>query len=192
MQKAFSIIEMLVSVGILLILSAIIVSNPNRAPQFYDLVNGAQRVEAELRKTQGFALATKDFKGAPPAGGWGIHFVKTLGTNQRCYIIFADDGDGVFEPGAGEQADPCNPNINDTLTERYDRIFLPITIDIANITFGGSVASLDIVYRAPRLDVVMNTCSSSCVSPNSIITLQSKGGGTKGVIINEVGNVEAQ
>lgn len=180
-MKAFTLVEMLVSIGILTILAGMVLFNQARAPQTYELLNAAQRLQAELRKTQGFAVATKNFPGqaSPPTGGWGIHLDKTKVYPNNYYSIFGDkDNDGVFDLLDNEE---------------IEKIYLPRPIDISLIDFGGSKDTLDIIYKPPLLSVLIDTCTSSCPNPyEAVITLHSLVGATKTVKVNAVGNIIIQ
>jgi len=196
-MKAFSLLEMLVSISVLVILAGLILFVRPGAPQTYELLNAAQRIEAELRKVQGFAVAAKDFKGATPPGGWGIHFQVGL----PCYIIFADLGASPnerYDPGVSEQADICNTAKSDPATERFERVYFPSTIKIKNdtdvspaTTFTGAWGpgnGLDVIYQPPLLKVFFN---NTLVNSGQLI-LTSIVGDTKTITINSVGNVIIQ
>lgn len=186
-MKAFTLLELLVSTSILIILAGFVLFSQNRAPQTYDLLNAAQRLETEFRKVQGFALATKEFPTtipSPPLGGWGIH----LAMNANCYIIFGDkNNNGTFDPGPTELANPCDASKNDSAnaSERFERIFLPNTVTISALSPG---QIMDIVYQAPLLSMLVNGFASS----GSYSVIVSNKVASRSVTINAVGNIIAR
>lgn len=198
-MKSFSLLEMLVSISVLVILAGIILLVRPSAPQTYELLSAAQRIEAELRKVQGFAVAAKGFNGATPPGGWGIHFQ----VGEPCYIIFADisaSPNERYEPAGVERRDICNASKDDPSSERFERVYFPSTISIKNDTDvspattspgdWGPKNGLDVVYQPPLLKVFFNDTSTP-VSTGQVV-LTSIVGDTKTITINSVGNVIIQ
>lgn len=187
-MRAFTVAELLIVIGIIGILGGVIIFNPSRGTEGYKLLNSSEEIEAVLRRTQGLALAVTDFKGAPPAGGWGVHFDTTI----NCYILFADvDDDGQYD-AAGEVGDPCNTSLSDPASERFERVFLPPTIIINQLRITGSVNPLAIVFEAPLLATSFNG-TTAAAGDSAEVELQSTAINTlKTITINSVGNVQVQ
>ena len=185
MKKSFTIIELLISLGILAILAGVVLLGPQQGPESLTFRNAVERVASEIQKTQGFALAVKDFNGTPSSGGWGVYVEKT----KNCTIIFADaNNNQVYDP-AGEASGVCDPSLNDPSSERAERFFFPSSVQILDLLAGiSSVPSLTITYKPPHPDVFVNTFNQS----GSIILQSITLGTTKTITINEVGNVSIQ
>lgn len=171
----FTIVELLTTLGILLLIGSMFVISPDRGPRSYELSNAIGRLESELRKVQGFAIATRNFNAAPPPGGWGIHFV----TGQPYYTIFGDQGTVAGTSGRFDAA------------EEYERIYLPSTVDLLSLSVDGVTESdgmLDIVYRPPQLQVRFD---NDTTKTEAIISLHDPDINlTRTVKANRVGNVE--
>lgn len=89
---AFSLIEMVVSMAVIMFVSVIFISNYRVTNRRTDLIMTAQSLVADLHATQNQALGLAKYGSIVPAGGWGISFDKGAGS----YSIFAD----LNEPGS--------------------------------------------------------------------------------------------
>lgn len=187
--KAFTLLEVLMSVLIILTLSALLLVAPSGTNERIELKNSAQKITADIQRTQGLALATADFGMDIPGGGWGLYFED----DKRCYVIFADDDDDqVYDGPMG--ADFCNTSIVNG--ELFERTFLPATISFTQGSFvanGSSVVStpqvLTLTFRQPRPTIFVNTAQDGTLELQ-IEALAS--GNTQTITVNEVGNVEVQ
>jgi Tfp pilus assembly protein FimT len=86
--KGFTMIEMLVSIGIIIILAATFLANYHGAKKFGELNMAAQKLASDIRLTQSYALDLKEKDDSIPVR-WGVYFNKTVGSNDK-YIIYAD------------------------------------------------------------------------------------------------------
>lgn len=179
-MRSFTILELIVSLGVLLILSALLLVNPSRGPESYHFINTVQKVVADIERTKSFSLGAKVFKTSVPVGGWGVHFVK----GANCYILFGDENANKIYEGGAETL--CDPNSFDLASERFERIFLGEGVEIPALTPADTV---DIVYLPPNPRVFVNGSETT----NAAITFRSKTLGTiKTVTANTVGNVSVQ
>ena len=89
---AFSLIEMVVSLGVIMFVSVIFISNYRVTNRRTDLIMTAQSLVSDLHAVQNNALGLAKYGSIVPAGGWGISFDKGAGG----YTIFAD----LNEPGS--------------------------------------------------------------------------------------------
>lgn len=87
MKKGFTIIELLVSLGIFIIVTAMVVTNFRGGSRSDELKIAVETIASNLRRAQNMALAGELTDGVTPPGGYGIYF--NLATSDR-YIIFAD------------------------------------------------------------------------------------------------------
>ncbi|MDB5245053.1 MAG: putative Type pilus pilin [Parcubacteria group bacterium] len=85
-HKGFTLIEMLVVLGIISIISAIAVTGQSTFNQSLLLTNTAYTVAFSAREAQSFGLSSRKFGNVQNAG-YGLHFDRALPTS---YILFAD------------------------------------------------------------------------------------------------------
>lgn len=85
----FTLIELLVSVSIIAVVSGLFMANYKAGARRSALINGAQKLTAEINLVKGYALGSKDLNGMVPLGGWGIYF-NSVPPDNRYYTIFGD------------------------------------------------------------------------------------------------------
>jgi len=137
-KRAFSLIELLVSLSIIAILTTLFLSNYRSANRRTDLVMTAQILVTDIRYAQANSLGLVKYEGAMPGGGWGVHFSSSEPNNNR-YIIFADDNDnGLYDDGEA----------NESLGGRL--VYLPNNIIIEELNLGGTArAEANITFLPP-------------------------------------------
>lgn len=100
MSKAFTIIELLVVVSIIVLITALTLPNYRQNDNQLAIQRSAHKISQDLRRAQEFAIAAKEFNGSIP-GGYGVYF--DLNQADR-YIIFADlDGDHKYDSNEKEE-----------------------------------------------------------------------------------------
>lgn len=85
-KKAFTLIEMVVSIAIITIVTTLFIANYRSTNTRTDLVMTAQNLVADLHLAQNNTLGLVKYNGEVPAGGWGIAFDKA----KNYYVLFAD------------------------------------------------------------------------------------------------------
>ena len=85
-KPAFTLIEMIVSLGIIMVISVIFIANYNSSNKRTDLIMTAQSLVADIHAAQNNALGLVRYGDEVPASGWGVNFNKLNNT----YTIFAD------------------------------------------------------------------------------------------------------
>ncbi len=158
-RSGFTLIELIVSISVIVMITAIFLANYRTATKNSDLRMTAQRVVSDIRLAQNYALGLASYGPAgmrtPPTGGWGIVFdLASLGNQQ--YIIFADDnGNQVFNGGEGEVAYGAvvtklpNNTIIDSISigHRVDINYLPPDPIVTLSGSAGTHQSVDVVLR---------------------------------------------
>jgi Tfp pilus assembly protein FimT len=97
MKRGFTIIELLVSLGIFIIITTMVVANFRAGSRGDDLRISAEAMVSNLRKAQNMALAGQPTNDIIPPGGYGLYF--NLATPDR-YVIFADvNGNLAYDSG---------------------------------------------------------------------------------------------
>ena len=126
-NRAFTLIEMLIVMAIVVIISSLIFLNYGKQKQHFALQRSTYKLAQDIRKASEMGMSARVFKGEVPRGGYGIYFSTASPTS---YILFADlDGDHLYS-GPGEEEEEIN------LEKRvYIKEILPPSYSFLNITF---------------------------------------------------------
>lgn len=127
-QKGFTMIELVVAMGVFLSLFLIVIVNFRSGESVNELRLETQKVASDIRKVQTLALTGSNYNGISMGiGGYGISFLE----DNNNYIIFTDNvADGVYK-----EAD-------DTLLET--RTLVP---NIQTLQIDSSYVALHIVFQ---------------------------------------------
>ncbi len=87
-DKAFTLIEMIVVLGIMAFMSALLISNMHSGGESMDLTSEAQKLGGVVRQAQMMALSGKQFESSRPAYGYGVY------VDSTSYKLFVNDYDG--------------------------------------------------------------------------------------------------
>ncbi len=122
-HAAFSLIELIVSMSIITLLTALFLANYHSVNRRTDLTMAAQVLVTDIRMAQANALGLMKYDGLVPAGGWGVAFDADQTGNTQ-YSIFADENDnqnidsGEAAANLGGRVVDLPPNIE------IDRIYV--------------------------------------------------------------------
>lgn len=101
-RKAFTMIELLVSIAIIVIITSVFLANYRTGNEKSKMNIVAHSFASDIRRAQNNSLGLIKYAGEAPSGGWGINI--NLSSNNASYRIFADiDANRVFD--AGEDAE---------------------------------------------------------------------------------------
>jgi len=107
MRKAFTLIEILTVVTIIVILTSLTVVSFGPGRQTLALIRSAHKVAQDIRKVSEMALSAKEIQGAVPPK-YGLYFE----LNSTSYIIFADNnGNNDYESGEEIEEIPLESKI---------------------------------------------------------------------------------
>lgn len=99
MNKAFTLVESLVTIFIIAILSLIVIPNYNSIRQQLALQRSAFKLSQDIRAVQEMAMSAKELGGEIPAGGYGIY----LRQGDSDYLLYADtspaNGNEIYSGG---------------------------------------------------------------------------------------------
>lgn len=99
MKKGFTIIEILVVIGIITLLTAIILPHYRAGEHQFALQRSAHQLAQDLRRAKEMAMSAQEFQGAIPGGGFGIY----LEREDKDYLLYADiNGNQRFDGGDGQ------------------------------------------------------------------------------------------
>lgn len=171
--KGLTLIELIVSIGIIGFVTAIFVGNYRNTNKRTDLIMTAQSMVSDFHQAQNNALGLLEVDNSIPAGGWGISINTAANKNQ--YIIFAD---------LDERATaviPSNARI----------IPLPPEIEISEVRFADNSLkySANVIFFPPdpRTDIVSGSATSTALE---IDLKEVRNGSIKTVRVNFLGLVE--
>ncbi len=166
-----TLIEVLTSVAIIGIISAIFITNYNEAGRRSDLQLATQIVMSDIRLAQTNALGLTEYSGNMPLGGWGIYFSSQVDANQQ-YSIFADvNGNKEYD------ASEADENLGGRI------LTLPRDIIIDNL---GASSDLHIVFIPPDPLTYIN----SDVEPAIIMLRDLNSNSTTSIKVNFTGLIE--
>jgi prepilin-type N-terminal cleavage/methylation domain-containing protein len=187
-EKGFTIIELLVVMGIITIMTVVLVPNFRLGQQQLALDRSANKLAQEIRRVQEMAISSKEIgqgivplgEEFYPLGGFGIYFDQS----PLQITLFADcDDNQRFSSGniCGSPPDKFRENIED--------LGLELGIQIENL-FPSS--SFSVTFKAPDpLVCIDGDCSdpSSAVITISLIADSSK---TRIIRVNSVGLITVE
>ena len=177
-KLGFTLIELIVSVSVISMVTGIFLANYNSTNRRSDLTMTAQKMVADIRLAQNYALglARYGLSGSlnVPEGGWGVHFDLQSYGNDR-YIIFADDNfNRVFDLAEAE------------ISYGAQLTSLPKDIVIESLSSGSKA---DITFLPPD-PITTITGSASNFEQVDIVLKDLKTNTTKTVRINYLGLTE--
>jgi len=165
MSKSFTLVELLVAVGIIILLTALVLPDYRAGERQFALQRSASKLAQDLRRAQEMAMSAKEPPTAPDTfkGAYGINFQ----TNSSNYILFADlDNDQIYDSG-----------------EEIETLPLEKKVKISNLS---PASPLTISFTPPDPTININP-SDSLAS----ITLTNNGQ-TKIIKVNKVGLIYVQ
>lgn len=157
-MKGFSLLEVLLVTGIIIVISSTVLAGFNKFIQNLNLTNVSQEIASNLRRVEGYAMAVRAFN--DPSNGivyppYGLNF-DILKPDE--FIVFANiDGpdscsvspcatkNEIYDdPGAGTPAD----GLVETFRLSKARI-TELCLNYKDISQDCSIATLDVVYKRP-------------------------------------------
>ena len=165
MSKSFTLVELLVAVGIIILLTALVLPDYRAGERQFALQRSASKLAQDLRRAEEMAMSAKEPPTAPDTfkGVYGINFQ----TNSSNYILFADlDNDQIYDSG-----------------EEIETLPLEKKVKISNLS---PASPLTISFTPPDPTININP-SDSLAS----ITLTNNGQ-TKIIKVNKVGLIYVQ
>jgi len=169
-QKSFTLVELLVVSGIILLISAIIFPNYRVGEQEFALQRSAHKLSQDLRRAEELALSAKAYPGDHPnfKGGYGVNFQ----INSTSYTLFADLNDNkVFDPG-------------EDLGEDLGTINLEEKVKISGL----SASPLNVVFLSPDPQVFVSGNFPAQIT----ISLETDSTKNKIIKVNQAGLIAIQ
>ena len=184
-QKGFSLIELIVSMGIIVMITTMFMANHRTANQRTDLVMTAQKMVADVHLAQNNSLGLVKYNDSVPGGGWGLSFDKSRGS----YVMFAD----LNEPGkSGYMSYDTSSEGNISYGARVNNISSGIAISSIKIGTNTLVNSVNVTFLPPDPKTNIYNPVNGATSTVIEIQLQDKANtaNVKTVRINFLGLAE--
>ncbi|MDD5760659.1 MAG: prepilin-type N-terminal cleavage/methylation domain-containing protein [Candidatus Pacebacteria bacterium] len=136
-RKGFTLIEMLVTLGIITLLSTMILAYSRQSESVSDLIRESNRIAFEIQKTKNSAMLTLKKNSAEERKicGWGVYIEKDK-LPQESFIVFTDFcgsgtedlvGNGKYDEAGGEKVEAINllKGIEIFETNIFSVVFVP-------------------------------------------------------------------
>ncbi len=173
-NSGFTLAELMVSVAVIVIVSAMTLVNFRSTNNNAVSSMAAQKLASDIRKVQGWALGLKDFGANSSDKSWGIYFQKDF----TYYSFYIDTGNYL-----------CQSSCDGASTEKVgDNIKILNDVKIIKIMVDGGNSNKGQLSFSPP-EPIVNICginTGSCGADKLEIELD---GGSK-VIINKYGMVD--
>lgn len=178
-QKSFTLVELLVVTGIILVLAAIILPQYRVGERKFALQRSAHKLAQDIRRAQEMAMSAKEFEGSMPQGGYGIYFYKFefAGIDfPHQYVLFADS------------------NSDQTMTlpaEQVEIIELEKGVQFSDFYLDGAPSDGTVfTFVPPDPQTCINQCAND--STSIIISLESDSTQTETITLNKIGLVDIE
>jgi type II secretory pathway pseudopilin PulG len=179
-SAGFGLIELMVSIGIVVLVMAIVMVNHNKSTSAVLLRSQAYEIALDAREVQLSAVSAiglaGDFRNVI-----GLYF--NTSTNRDYYLRFAETGTNNFFYNSGEELSPRG-----ALDPRFE-------IDAIRLMDGTTVSAqpsaISVVFERPNFDALFYTAANSPADPNvSAVEIDVRLVGTTGTDVGAVRTVE--
>lgn len=187
-KTGFTLVELVISLAIFSIMTALVVARYGSFNQGILLTNLAYDIALTLRTAQSYGLNVKSVRVGTDtnfvdsfAGTYGVHFSSQSGSNTTI-LFFADNG---FSPLSYDKDDTTIS----TLTIKRGS-YVKVVCTGSYDTCSTSPDTLDVLFKRPDPNaIITSNAASSPTYPYAEIHLLSTDGGTKKIVVNRVGQI---
>lgn len=150
-KQGFTLVELLVAVGISIMITSLVLANYNRYRSVATLSNLAYSIALGVREAQVYGLSFK--RDATTAASYGVHFSSVAGQNASFFVFEDVDNNFTYEAGPDLAVDTFTLNQNYSISSLcgYASIGSPCT----------ALQSLDIAFTRPNPDAVITGFTGS-------------------------------
>ena len=143
-EKGFTLLELFVVISIVILLSAIVIPNYRAKSGILALRQSSALLSQSIRKVSEKAMASEEYHGIIPSGGYGIYLQK-IGSEDYKILLFADcNRDHLYTFG----------NLCNGFPEKFEEIRLRKGVAIDS--FDPPTSTLQIVFQPPDPTVYIN------------------------------------
>ncbi|MDP6527920.1 MAG: prepilin-type N-terminal cleavage/methylation domain-containing protein, partial [Candidatus Pacebacteria bacterium] len=184
-KRGFSLIELLVSVGVFTVITSIILANHARFGGDILVSNLAYDVALSIRQSQLFGLSVREFKLTGGGGRFDIGYGVHLSTSDlTSYIIYADfNGDKAYQSGADEIEETFNLRQGFKI-KKFCATQTGGTEDCSDV---GAISTLNLTFVRPDPDATISVNGSIISYRSARIVLESSQGTQRSVLIESTG-----
>jgi len=180
---AFTLMEMIVSLSIIVAVTAFFIADFQSSNKRTDLTMAAQNLVSDFHAAQNNTLGLARYNGLSPKGGWGMH----LETGTTTYTMFADL-DGPGETGY-MRMDEGEADI------RYGARTTTLSggLEILSLKIGPSltpVGSVNVTFLPPDPQTNISALSGATSTVLRVELKELKSGTVKSVQVNFLGLIE--
>lgn len=169
-NKAFTLIEILAVISIIILLSGIVLVNYRVGERQFTLQRAAGKLASDIRRAQEMAMSAEELPGGGvPGGGYGVYFEK----NTDNYKLYADVSPPDFRYDAGDQV--------------IETIYLEKGVEISLVF----PAKTSINFTPP--DPTVNLKDSAGLDSDNVeitIALIADPSKTRTILVNKVGRID--
>ncbi|KND48664.1 MAG: putative Type IV pilus pilin [Parcubacteria bacterium C7867-005] len=203
-KKGFTLVELVVSIGIMVIVIGIIALNQSKYSSGAGLKNMANNLSLSLRQAQVYGVSVKEFSPGSSdfSAAYGVAFDKSVNGSNNSYIFFADRDlpilDGVYNGTwacAGGTPPECIEKITLTQGATINRI---CAVSNTNIEFDCTLAKAYITFTRPSNDarILLYEASGSQVDVDAVkavrLELTMTNGEINSVVVNKSGQISVR
>lgn len=179
-SAGFTLIELMVTTGIMVVISTAVLVNNSAFGGTVNLRNLAYDVALTIRQAQVYGVSVKRF-GSSFGYGYGVHFATS---DSGEFILFADiNDDGVYT--TGEIVTPPSPYA-------FARGYTITDVragSAGGMCTGTSVATLDIVFKRPEPDARIRANGNTTLLGQGCVVLLSPRGDRIAVLVESTGQI---
>lgn len=177
-QRGFTLIEMLVVVGVMIVITAVVVANNVKFGGTILLQNLAYDIALSTRESQVYGMSVLRF-GSEFNSPFGVHFDKSI-TNNKLYFIFAD----VNESNSYDSGEILQST---TITGGYFISGLCVTPVSGPEDCSPTV--LDIIYKHPEPDAYIFANGQATQYQSARVTVSSPRNDSIGIWVEANGQI---
>lgn len=200
-NRGFTLIELIVSIGIISAILAMVISNQSTYTDLVALTNLADEISLTIFQAQAYGIGVKEF--SPASGDFTISYGLTfslLGSGSAsAYLLFADRNDNKIYDGDWScltgGASECVGKVNISRGNIIDSLCV---VRISGLDQCNVASRIDISFARPRTEaqLVFFNNGGQVFSPSNVkgvrIVLKSPGGSTRSVVVYETGQISVQ
>jgi Tfp pilus assembly protein FimT len=146
-KRGFSIVELLVTIGVFVMLSLSLVGNYRSSTKALSLNSLAALVSSDIRRAQAYGISNID------RGGYfahGISFDTTIAANKTFYILFADKNSNLINDNLGVCTGECVEKMTISSGSRIKSLCVNMKKDNKTSANCTAVNSLHISFKRPE------------------------------------------
>ena len=178
-EKAFTLLELLIVIGIITIVSAIVFAGAGNKNQQFALQRSIYKLDQDMRRASEMGMSAKEFQGSVPDGGYGIYFNTAETTTS--YILFADcDNNKVYT----ETGTPCNG-----FPEEVEKIDLEKKVYIKSLD---PYSAINITFKPPNPTITISNADGTATTSEATTTiaLEADPDSVRTIHFNRVGLID--